>query len=314
MLLSELIAYKTRLERMLPLDTAPLMHDKLAPLLHEVVENSIQFPDLTDQLQDQYNQLQQGLARFEIAADSVCDELLNLIQQYEKSYFESSHNLYTQMMEHDSVDHILSRRFNLTDHAVNFLQARIGAHSDWQHAGMIIRPGHEEWVTQMVGCDPLYLVDTSAELIEPAVLRFNDQYQRRLRTYVVNEAVDAPILERLPNSQFAYCLIYNFFHYKPLEIVQSYLRELWQKLKPGGEIGFTFNNCDTAGATALAERSFMCYTPGRLIMSYAAELGFELRQRYQIDAACTWVELRKPGNLESLRGGQSLAKINVKNT
>lgn len=314
MLLSELIAYKTRLERMLPLDTAPLMHNKLAPMLHEITENSIQFPELTDRLQAQYNQLQSVLSEFETTADRVGDELLELIQQYEKSYFESSTALYAQMMEYDSDEHILSRRFNLTDHAANFLRARIGAHSDWRHAGMIVRPGHEEWITQLVGCDPLYLVDTRLELVEPAVLRFNDQYQRRLRTYAVNETADAFILEDLPDSQFAYCLVYNFFHYKPLEIVQTYLKEIWQKLKPGGEFAFTFNNCDTAGATELAERSFMCYTPGRLVMQHAADLGFELRQRYQIDSACTWVELRKPGSLQSLRGGQALARINAKKT
>lgn len=313
MKLSEVIAYRNRLEKMVPLDTAPLVHDKVAPLLYEIENSHIQFPELTDYLKSQYQNLHDNLIKIENTAERVTQEVTDLIQQYEKSYLEASSLLYSQMMEYDDNNHILNRRFSITDDACNFLKSRIGLHSNWQHAGMIIRPGREEWINLLVGCDPLYLVDTDSELIEPAVLRFNDQYQRRLRTYVVNESEHAPILEQLPNGQFGYCLIYNFFHYKSLEVIKTYLGEVFKKLKPGGAVDFTFNNCDTAGATALAERSAMCYTPGRMVMEYAISLGFELRQQYQIDAACTWVELRKPGQLSSIRGGQALARINQKN-
>jgi len=130
MQLSELIDYRNRLDRMTPLDTTPLVHDKLAPMLHEITQNSIQFPELTDRLSEQYSEIQNLLSQLESTVDRVSDELLELIQQYEASYFEASTLLYTQMMEYDSVEHILSRRFGLTDHARNFIQARINAHGD----------------------------------------------------------------------------------------------------------------------------------------------------------------------------------------
>ena len=39
----------------------------------------------------------------------------------------------------------------------------------------------------MVMFDPLYLVDLKHTLLDPAVKKFPEEYQRRLRTYVVNE-------------------------------------------------------------------------------------------------------------------------------
>jgi predicted methyltransferase len=113
----------------------------------------------------------------------------------------------------------------------------------------------------------------------------------------------------LPDNQFGFCLVYNFFNYKPQEIINQYLTEIYQKLKPGGVVAFTFNDCDHSGAAALAERSFMCYTPGRVVLAHAQAAGFQVRQRYRMNNSTTWIELQRPGQLTSLKGGQSLAKV-----
>jgi hypothetical protein len=86
------------------------------------------------------------------------------------------------------------------------------------------------------------------------------------------------------------------------------LTEIYSKLKPGGVLAFTFNDCDYAGATAMAERSFMCYTPGQTVLAHAHSVGYQVRQRYRMSNSTTWVELKRPGQMTSLRGGQSLAK------
>jgi hypothetical protein len=46
-----------------------------------------------------------------------------------------------------------------------------------------------------------------------------------------------------------------------------------------------------------------------LIYEYATELGYKIVRRESIDAASTWVELKKPGQLTSIRGGQCLAGV-----
>lgn len=309
MKLSSIIAYRNLLDEATPLNGVLIAHDRLAPLLHTVNSSDVQFTHLVDRLNQDYKNVLGSIDHFERTIEDIKEEISYLIQQMEPAYFAESFRLYSQEMIHDSVEYILNRRIEITPEVSNYITARIQAHGDWHHAGMIIHPGHEEWITYLVGHDPLYLVAPISELLDPAVLRFNDQYQRRLRTYTVIESADGPILEHLPDNQFGFCLVYNFFNYKPQEIINQYLTEIYKKLKPGGIVAFTFNDCDGAGAAALAERSFMCYTPGRTVLAHAQTVGYQVRQRYRMNNSTTWVELQRPGQLTSIRGGQSLAKV-----
>lgn len=309
MKLSSIIAYKNHLDENTPSNGVVIAHDKLAPLLHAVKTNEIQLTHLVDKLSQDYKNVLGSIDHFERTIEDIKEEISYLIQQMEPAQFAESLRLYTQEMVHDSVEYILNRRIEITEDVASYVAGRIQAHGSWQHAGMIIHPGHEEWITYLVGHDPLYLVAPQMELLEPAVLRFNDQYQRRLRTYAAPESLDHAMLENLPNEQFAFCLVYNFFNYKPQELIDQYLTEIYSKLKPGGTVAFTFNDCDQSGGAYLAERSFMCYTPGRRVFAHAQSIGFRVRQKYRMTSSCTWVELQRPGELTSLKGGQSLAKV-----
>jgi hypothetical protein len=46
-----------------------------------------------------------------------------------------------------------------------------------------------------------------------------------------------------------------------------------------------------------------------MILQLATTIGFEIEFTWSDDGPATWIELRKPGELTSLRGGQTLAKI-----
>jgi hypothetical protein len=324
MILSSIVAYKNYLDKITPIDGALIAHDRLAPTLHSIITNELQFPYLSHQLNQDYQTVLDSIYQFELTVDNIKDKLTDLIEQAEPSYYAESWRLYNQELYNDSTEDVLNRRFTILDDVKRFILARIQQHSNWCHAGLIIHPGHEDWINYLVGLDPLYLVAPQPrilesrilvpKILEPAVLRFNDQYKRRLRTYTVIESANTAILDQLPDSQFGFCLAYNFFNYKPLEIIKQYLNDIYQKLKPGGVLAFTFNDCDWAAGITNAERNFMCYTPGRAIISHAETLGFQIHQRYQIDSGCSWLELKRPGELTSLRGGQTLAKIVYKNT
>jgi hypothetical protein len=174
---------------------------------------------------------------------------------------------------------------------------------------MIIRPGLETFVSDMVSFDPLYLVDQDQELLFPSILQFPEQYQRRLRPYVVNERDESlPILAQLPDNQFGMCLAYNFFNFKPLTVMEKWLGELYTKLRPGGRLMMTFNDCDNEKAVKLAENYYACYTPSRMVRDIALKHGYEIYFVWNDNLPSTWMELQKPGSLSSLRGGQALAR------
>ena len=142
-----------------------------------------------------------------------------------------------------------------------------------------------------------------------SINQFNKEYQNRLRISTAIEDKNGPILTKIPNNQIGICLVYNFFNYKPFEIIKQYLIEIYQKLKPGGTLVMTFNDCDRYKAVMLVEQFYTAYTPGNMLRSWAEHVGFKEIYCHHDDGPSTWIEFQKSGELTSLRGGQALAKI-----
>jgi hypothetical protein len=53
----------------------------------------------------------------------------------------------------------------------------------------------------------------------------------------------------------------------------------------------------------------MTYAPKRDIEKIVLELGYEIITSRDIDTHVSWFEVKRPGEIESLRAGQTLAKI-----
>lgn len=310
MKLSTIVAYHNLIEEISPDNEAFRAHRDLDRLLHTVRSHAVQLPMLTEKLGNDIKKVNDNLAEIHITLDTIKTELRDMIESMQPKYFADSYRLY-QEMQTESTEYILNRRPKMDQSLFDFLRGRVLRHADWHHPCMVIRPGIEPLVSDLVACDPLYLVDIRHDLLQPAQTRFTPEYQRRLRSYVINES-GQPVLGALPDGQFNYVLAYNFFNYRPLELFKTYFAEIFTKLKPGGCLAMTFNNCDRAGGVILAENVFQCYTPGKMIMSLAESYGFEINYFYQIDAANAWLEIKRPGTSASLRGGQSLAKVVAK--
>lgn len=308
MKLSELIAYRQLLDDYQPRDSREKLEQTVGPIRHVVESHNIQFPELKGQLDKVYDDLQLDLNRFDSTLGLIRQQLQEAISSIEPKYLSASYQLYEEMAN-DSVETILNRRPTLDEATHDYVQGRIKTKTDWKRPGLILRPGLEDWIDDVVALDPLYLVDVDHALLEPAVNRFNPQFQRRLRKYIIKESSDEEMMSSIPNGQFGLVVAYNFFNYKPFEMVKKYLTEIYNKLVPGGVLTMTYNDCDRFGGVDLCERFFMCYTPGTMIKALAENIGFTINLTYNIDAACTWMELSKPGTKVSLRGGQALAKI-----
>jgi hypothetical protein len=309
MKLSELVAYKTALNKLTARTAQREIELSLGKITHLVDSQPIQLEDFKQQLDTQYTAINQHIDQFEIQLNELKRSIKTQIEIEEKYWFQESYRLYDQEMRNDSADYILNRRPVLDNETENLLRVRVQNYVDWQHSGMIIQPGLEKFVEDMVGYDPLYLIAQHHDLLVPAFDRFPEEYQRRLRLYTVREELDHDILEKVPNGQIGLCLVYNFFEFKPFEIVRKYLTEIYQKLKPGGTLIMTFNDCDRDKAVKLAEQHYACYTPGAMVQQFAATVGYDQIFSWNNNGPTTWLELRKPGTLTSLRGGQTLAKI-----
>jgi SAM-dependent methyltransferase len=309
MKLSELVAYKNELDKLTARTTQREVELGLGKITHLVGTQQIQLRNFKQELDEQYTAIHQSIDQFETKINELKQAIQVQIELEEKYWFRESYRLYDQEMCSDTSKYILNRRPILSEDVENILKARIQNYVDWQHSGMIIQPGLEKFVEDMVGFDPLYLIAQEHDLLVPAFNKFPEEYQRRLRLYTVKENIEQPILDKIPDNQFSICLVYNFFEFKPFEIIRSYLTEIYQKLKPGGTLIMTFNDCDRDKAVKLVEQHYCCYTPGSLVKQFSATIGYDQIFSWNNDGPTTWLELRKPGTLTSLRGGQTLAKI-----
>lgn len=312
MRLSELVNYMNLLDDLSTVSTAQQADQDLARITHVVSSSAIQLEQFSDVLARRQTEVSAALQQYESDLVKLKHTLRELITTTEKPWFAESYRLYEQEMLNETTEDILNRSPKIHAETAQFYRTRLARYNGWHHAAMIIRPGYESFIHDLLASDPLYLVDESHDLLQPAMTQFNEQYQHRLRPYVIQERSVTAILTQLPKGQFGLVFAYNFFNFRPFEVLKQYLTEIYQKLRPGGTLIMTFNDCDRAKAVMLVEQHYCCYTPGYLVRELAQSLGYEIAFSWTDQGPSTWLELRRPGERQSLRGGQALAKIITK--
>jgi SAM-dependent methyltransferase len=277
--------------------------------LDSIVQYRTQLGDFSQRLQSDFSVIAAGIDQFTQTVLDLKKQLEQEIINREHEYIQNSIRVYQTEMIREPPHYILNRRLTIDATDQEYLQSRLAGLSDWKYPGLCIRPGKEDFVKTMVALDPLYLMDQTVTLLDPAVELFEEQYQRRLRLYTVNDYGSSPYLKALPDNQFAVIFAYGFFNYKPLHIITQYLKELFVKLRPGGTLIMSYNNCDRAHGVGLAEQNFMTYTPLRLLIPIVNNIGYiNINNRCCVGDADI-LELARPGELSTTRGGQTMAKI-----
>jgi SAM-dependent methyltransferase len=309
MKLSDLISYLNLLEQEDHTPEYAVTLRQLQSVSLTVQRHNIQLNSFAEDLTHNINGVISSFDRAQSTLDALKTQLRERIAELEPEQYTASTLLYDQEMIYETSNNILNRRLAIDDDSNILLRSRLRNYGDWRLPGMIIRPGLDDFIEDMVPLDPLYVVDQKQDLIDPAINAFTPEYQRRLRPYLIDERTNGQPLWQLPNNQFGLIFAYNYFNYKPIEVVERYLGDIYNKLRPGGAFIFTFNDCDRGHGAALSERSFMCYTPGHAIEAAAENVGYEILNRHHGQGDIAWFELKKPGTIQSIRGGQSLAKI-----
>ena len=311
MKLSDLVDYLNLLELHSHEPDCGTARRALDSAVYTVLNHTIGFTNFSQEIVARRVNIESAFEDFNSQLSELKSHIQYQIEKLQPTYYQTSSNLWEHEMYYETNEHILQRRMVIDGESNILLRSRLRQYSDWRVPGMIIRPGLENFIEDLVPLDPLYIVDQAQELVAPAIEKFTLEYQRRLRVYHVNDYLDKEVLRDLPDDQFGFIFAYNYFNYRPMEVIDRYLAATYRKLRTGGSFMFTFNDCDRAHGVGLCERSFMCYTPGGEIQKRAEKHGFEVIDRHLGLGDIAWFELRKPGTVTSLRGGQTLAKIVV---
>ena len=206
MKLSELVAYRTMLENLSAPNIQKEANMKLDIITH-LVETRESIGEFDQQLKNNQMVINRSFDAFEATVQNLKNEINKLIELEQPHWFQESYRLYEEEeLVYPTTESLLNRRMNITPETQAFLNARVKMYNSWKYSGMIIRPGLENFINDMVMFDPLYLVDQSYDLLAPAIEQFPIEYQRRLRPYLVKELQDGPILKQIPDNQFGICL------------------------------------------------------------------------------------------------------------
>jgi SAM-dependent methyltransferase len=213
--------------------------------------------------------------------------------QFELKYLDAESIRNTRLIKKDeSFDQILIQRINL--------------YSNWQYPALEIGCRDGEWTKFLVASDPLYIADVFPDFLSSAVQQFPPLYQGRVRKYLINDFYK---ISNLPKNQFGLIFSYNFFNYLSVDSIKQFLIQAAEWLRPGGTFIFTYNNADLPAAAAYAENYFMTYVPESILIPMAESIGFETVFVYNCEPAYSIIELRKSGELRSIKVGQTVGEI-----
>jgi len=240
-----------------------------------------------------------------------CEDLSNLlsvvqdkIDQVSTHFFAENYQLELQYLDPDSI-----RKTRVIKHDKEFEQIllqRINLHSNWQYPALEIGCRDGDWTKFLVASDPLYIADVFEDFLSSAIEQFPPLYQGRVRKYLIQDFYK---IKNLPSNQIGFIFSYNFFNYLSIDSIKQLLIQSMEWLRPGGKIIFTYNNADLPAAAAYAESYFMTYVPESVLVPMAESLGFETVYLYNCEPAFSIIELKKPGELQSIKVGQTVGEI-----
>jgi len=315
MKLSELVAYKTSLDQYDFIRTSRDLIKKINESQTDInnaqgVDGKIRFGEgvYKEQLASDLSELENRLGELQNNYSYYREQVNELILDQEQEYITRCEKQFVSRVLGEDIGGIKGRRLVLTIEQKKQFITRLNLYADWRWPGLLIRPEDQDIVEAMCAFDPLYLADIYQSLLDPYIKKFNPVYQNRLRPYQISKFIPRKkTLDVLPQQQFGFVAAYNLFDHYPLYMIKQMLTEIEQLLKPGGVFLFTFNNCDLGRNIATFEKGQRSYTPWRLLQPIIEDLGFKIIQTQTQDH--NWCEIRKPGTLKSIRGGQAVAKV-----
>ena len=189
--------------------------------------------------------------------------------------------------------------------------SKITEYSNLLYPALQINPRSKKWIDPLVASDPLYLTHYNISLVKELIKPYPELYQNRLRLY---EIADRDF-SRLPQAQFSLVLCWDYLNYLSIEKVETYVRRVWNLLRPGGCFIFSYSNCDLAGTSLRADSWACAYASSRWLKKLCNEIGYEISELKDFetgDAFHTHVSLailKKPGKLTTVKAAQAIAEI-----
>lgn len=266
---------------------------------------------------------------FNAGYDSEIDQAINDLDGLRPIFDNIIANLKNMLYQVDQQIHLVANQtFNTPEFQNNFvrpdewqpalifnsqledtIRVRIRQYSDWRFPGLQMHTKSVDLINCMVPCDPLYLLDDELTKLTNLTSVYPQQYQNRLRLYTTNQ------IQELPQDQFGFVLVWNFLEFMSHEQVTNILQTIYNLLRPGGYLMFTYSNGDEIITAKQILANRFNYNNERQIEKTCREIGFEIVAKENMNnngqdpSIISWFEIKKPGDLKTIRAHQILGQI-----
>ena len=258
------------------------------------------------------NQLNTDYIKFRDNLLTVIDDIYQEIDLLYPNINQSPDIPYKKQFK--VADNSIFNNFSVSTEISTTIKSRIHQVSDWHFPSLQLGCRNSSYTTELVSSDPLYLCDFDLKYVENVSAQFNDIYNKRLRKYVISNHR----LDHLPQNQFGFIFSWMFFNFTDIDVIQLYLQEILKTLRPGGILLFSYNNGDMIESAKLFESGLMSFVPKRKLLLVCKNLGYEIvgssdfvNEDKDI-STISWVELKKPGELSTIKRSQAQGLIGRK--
>lgn len=305
MKLHELVLLRNELQKSIDVSVIKQELEKNKTALHSLANlgNEKYRQQIINCSADLHNEILPSLTNDLNSIQDIVDQVNHEINVITKKFFEKNYQTEYTYVNPGIIRDI--RRMAIAEGTDSTLINRIRLYSDWKYPALEIGCRDGEWTKHLVSSDPLYVTDIHQEFLDNTVNQFTPEYQERLRKYLI---VDYKINE-LPIDQFGFIFSYNFFNYLSLDSIKQFLIQSLTWLKPGGVMLFTYNNGDLSVSAGLSESYFMTYVPKSMLLPLVESLGFEVVDAPDFSPSTSWLEIKKPGTLSTVKAHQVLGEI-----
>jgi SAM-dependent methyltransferase len=287
---------------------------ELSTILQGVQKNQDTLNHIIFHADEKYGQRIADLAKKHARViDVVQEDLQETKQLVEELNAEISHetarffheNYQTECMFTDPREIRNHKLLEMAEGSREILESRVALYCDWKYATLEIGCRDGDWTKKLIAADPLYITDIDEDFLVSTVNQFTKEYQARLRKYLIKDYQ----ISNLPINQFGFIFSYNFFNYLSLDSIKQFLIQAYQWLKPGGVMMFTYNNADMSASAGMCEGYFMTYVPKSMLVPMIESLGYEIISAADYKPSTSWIEIRKPGILKTVKAHQALGEI-----
>lgn len=304
MKLSELVELRERLKQAFYLTPVQESIDNLRLNLGLVNQTvGANYSKDIDEVIQSYRDLRASISAPTEKVQSIIDSINNEINTKASPFFLDNYEMELHYEVPENIRRV--RVMYIPDNVRTEIESRIALRTSWKYPALEIGCRDGEWTKLLVAGDPLYLTDVHQEFLDSAINDYPPEYQRRTRPYLIKNN-DYSIL---PQKQFGFVFSWNHLNYKSIDSIRETLKQVYNLLRPGGVFMFSYNNGDLPAGAAYAESYFMSYVPKSMLLPVCQQAGFEIVHTKDYEPAVSWVELQKPGELETVKGHQALGII-----